>query len=121
MRLAHILECCPMLSYQLECVSRVAAIDHLFQRDLSGERIDRLSDFKLFDDGFCYRYDQNFLLNGFKWLCWKIAEKEEWLVSAQHKECPRTILTEPSIWGDRYWPSRSCDAQTKSGGRGRQF
>jgi hypothetical protein len=42
-------------------------------------------------------------------------------VSAQHKECPRTILTEPSIWGDRYWPSRSCDAQTKSGGRGRQF
>jgi hypothetical protein len=37
--------------------------DRLFKRDFAGEMLDRFSDLKLFDYGFCYRWNPNFPLD----------------------------------------------------------
>lgn len=41
--------------------------DRLFKRDFAGEMLDRFSDLKLVDYGFCYRRDPNFPLDDLTW------------------------------------------------------
>ena len=41
--------------------------DRLFKRDFAGEMLDRFSDLKLFDYGFCYRQNPNFPLDHITW------------------------------------------------------
>ena len=41
--------------------------DRLFKRDFAGEMLDRFSDLRLVDYGFCYRRDANFPLDDITW------------------------------------------------------